>query len=350
MRRTARVLYATALAGATLAGAASAASADPAAQVSPGSVEPGGTVTISVTCDGIAGTPPEAIDARSEGFTEGAVQLHRVEGAGPGAAGAAAYRGTAHVASGGPEGAKGPLGGGVSAPPAAGPVGSPEETAFRDGTRVAVLGPARTAGVDRTTSRVSAASDAENGDLPPEVPGSGGSDTVAPDAMAPPPVATDPEAPGSGYSNPAGPDGVPPDDAGPDAVGPDSVPEPPAPDTLPDDTLRDSTAPGSAVPDLPPAAPVAPEADGARGEWGVDGVCPAPPGGQGKRWTASYSVARGAPSHDPGTGTRPPSVQQGVQAGRGGAFTDSVPALVAGGLLVAGAACAAVHRLRHRRT
>ncbi|MET9903999.1 hypothetical protein ABZZ02_36200, partial [Streptomyces sp. NPDC006446] len=101
MRRTARVLYATALAGAALGAAASAASADPAAEVSPGSVEPGGTLTITVTCDAIGGTLPDFIDASSQGFENGKVQLHRVEGADASAAGAAAYRGTARIPSAG---------------------------------------------------------------------------------------------------------------------------------------------------------------------------------------------------------------------------------------------------------
>jgi hypothetical protein len=39
-----------------------------------------------------------------------------------------------------------------------------------------------------------------------------------------------------------------------------------------------------------------------------------------------------------------------VRAGDGGAFTDSVPALVAGGVLMAGAFGAAVHRLRTRES
>ncbi|MFF7788708.1 hypothetical protein [Streptomyces sp. NPDC007991] len=43
-------------------------------------------------------------------------------------------------------------------------------------------------------------------------------------------------------------------------------------------------------------------------------------------------------------------VQRGVRAGDGGAFSDSVPALVAGGVLIAGAFGAAVHRLRHRES
>jgi hypothetical protein len=41
-------------------------------------------------------------------------------------------------------------------------------------------------------------------------------------------------------------------------------------------------------------------------------------------------------------------VQRGVRAGGGGTFTDSVPALVIGGVLIAGACGAAVHRLRNR--
>ncbi|MFI8089589.1 hypothetical protein ACIF9R_14910 [Streptomyces sp. NPDC086080] len=41
---------------------------------------------------------------------------------------------------------------------------------------------------------------------------------------------------------------------------------------------------------------------------------------------------------------------QGVHAGGGGAFTDSVPALAAGGLLIAGAVGAAAHRLYRDRS
>ncbi|MFK4104685.1 hypothetical protein ACI2L1_32335 [Streptomyces sp. NPDC019531] len=41
-------------------------------------------------------------------------------------------------------------------------------------------------------------------------------------------------------------------------------------------------------------------------------------------------------------------IQRPVRAGQGGSFTDSVPALVTGGLLIAGAAAGAVYRLRRR--
>ncbi|WP_340374775.1 hypothetical protein U5640_06155 [Streptomyces sp. SS7] len=164
--------------------------------------------------------------------------------------------------------------------------------------------------------------------------------------------------------------------------------------------------------------------------WTVDGTCPAPPGGQGSPWSATFDVDRPAtaggdggagggagldagvaadPAADPATDpaadlatdqgaglgagvgagvggggvppcphdkpcptarptehpvehptgrppehpverpTGPASVGHGVRAGAGGAFRDSVPALVAGGLLIAGACGAAAHRLLRRR-
>ncbi|MBT2414621.1 hypothetical protein J7I94_29420 [Streptomyces sp. ISL-12] len=103
----------------------------------------------------------------------------------------------------------------------------------------------------------------------------------------------------------------------------------------------------------------------------VDGTCPAAHGGKGHPWSAKLTVSEaggGKPCHEPerpGTPcpTRPPCpepvphggscgdtpVPNGVHAGQGGAFTDSVPALVAGGVLIAGACGAAVHRLSPRR-
>lgn len=131
-------------------------------------------------------------------------------------------------------------------------------------------------------------------------------------------------------------------------------------------------------------------------EWSADGTCPGQAGAEGTPWQATFTVTRdgtgtegtgtdtgtdagtyacgtdshgvdlqGAPScpthiptHHPThipthLPTHPPAptpapVQRGVQAGQGGAFTDSVPAMVAGGVLMAGAAGAAVHRLRRR--
>ncbi|KOU77906.1 hypothetical protein ADK57_00360 [Streptomyces sp. MMG1533] len=117
--------------------------------------------------------------------------------------------------------------------------------------------------------------------------------------------------------------------------------------------------------------------------WTVDGTCPAAPGGQGKQWSATFTVSRGSgkscgtgtewshtescatthpciESHTESCATTHPcteshtdscggaTVQRGVRAGEGGAFTDSVPALVTGGLLIAGALGGAVYRLRRK--
>ncbi|TQE17143.1 hypothetical protein SipoB123_37845 [Streptomyces ipomoeae] len=167
------------------------------------------------------------------------------------------------------------------------------------------------------------------------------------------------------------------------------------------------------------------DATGGSTEWGVDGSCPAPPGGEEKQWSATLTVHLGddpnQPAHgdpyqptqpdqqldplldpqsghqgdplldpqsghqgdpllDPQSGHQgdplldpqpdhqgdhhathwpthhpdhqsthtPAPVQRGVHAGDGGAFSDSVPAMVAGGLLIVGALVAVVHRLRNR--
>ncbi|MFE2530611.1 hypothetical protein [Streptomyces sp. NPDC059371] len=368
MRRTARVLYATALAGAALGAAASGAAADPAAEVSPGSVEPGGTVTVTVRCEAIGGTLPDSIDASSQGFQDGKVQLHRLGGADPATAGAASYSGTAHISSGelGPaadpatrgsddtgrgftEVSPGTLGSGAS---------SASDAKNSGGARADVrteavnpdAGGSDTAGPDAQAPASGAADDPAAHDS--LIPGTDGPDTVAPDALGPDSVGPGSVGPGSVGPDPVGPDAVGPDavgpdDLGPDSVGPDTVPEPVSPDTV----GPAFTAPGTVGPDE-----AAPDPGGADGRWNVGGVCPAPPGGHGKQWTASYSVARGdTATHGPdsGTGTgaaeRPPVGRRGVHAGEGGVFTDSVPALVTGGLLIAGALGATAHRLHRLR-
>ncbi|MFF7450428.1 MULTISPECIES: hypothetical protein [unclassified Streptomyces] len=127
-----------------------------------------------------------------------------------------------------------------------------------------------------------------------------------------------------------------------------------------------------------------PEGVGPDSAWTVDGTCPGAAGGEGKQWSATFTVTHGGavPScaeprpedcsgaghtcTEPGTEHCPGSdaghtctdpatqhcsaapVQRGVRAGAGGAFTDSVPALVTGGLLIAGALGAAAYRV-HRR-
>ncbi|AZP21388.1 hypothetical protein EJC51_38120 [Streptomyces aquilus] len=89
--------------------------------------------------------------------------------------------------------------------------------------------------------------------------------------------------------------------------------------------------------------------------WTVDGACPAEAGAQGRPWSATFDVTDGGgtghgctePRVEPCASTSAP-VQRGVHAGTGGAFTDSVPALVAGGVLIAGALGGAVYRVRRR--
>ncbi|MFD8740312.1 hypothetical protein ACFV06_36110 [Streptomyces sp. NPDC059618] len=367
MRRTARVLYATALAGAALGAAASGAVADPAAEVSPGSVEPGGTVTVTVSCDAIGGTPPDSIDASSQGFQEGKVQLHRVDGAGGSGAGAASYSGTAHISSGGPD----------QAPDSTGQ-GSDAGRGF-DELSPGTLGSGASDASDAKNSDAAGAAVAAAAGPDAVSPAAGSPNAALPDAQAPLPGAGDPAVPGA--SDPAtdgedpvgpgtvGPDSTGPDDLGPDSVGPDTVPDPADPGTVGPDTTDPGTAgsgtvgpdragPDRSAPDSTTPDATAPDTGGADGRWNVGGVCPAPPGGHGKQWTASYAVGRGAtatraPDDAAGTGTgagdRPPTVQRGVEAGEGGVFTDSVPALVTGGVLIAGAVGAAVYQLRGRR-
>ncbi|MFE0801726.1 hypothetical protein [Streptomyces sp. NPDC058812] len=145
-----------------------------------------------------------------------------------------------------------------------------------------------------------------------------------------------------------------------------------------------------------------PEAEGAEDAWTVDDACPEE-SGEGDPWSTTMTVPEegeaggGAvappcpePTHSTQHGercggtkpvcpetaaphgettargtsctTKPPcpepaaqgkscggaTVEHGVRAGAGGSFTDSMPALVAGGVLIAGAFGAAAHRLRLR--
>lgn len=105
-------------------------------------------------------------------------------------------------------------------------------------------------------------------------------------------------------------------------------------------------------------------------DWTVDGACPDASGGEGgDPWSATMSVLEesgagaGAGAAQPacresaaprtgtsahGTPCGGATAEHGVRAGAGGTFGDSVPALVAGGVLIAGACGAAAHRLRLR--
>jgi hypothetical protein len=102
--------------------------------------------------------------------------------------------------------------------------------------------------------------------------------------------------------------------------------------------------------------------------WTVDGTCPTADRAPGQAWSATFTVTRGpatGSSHrpctephtelyaEPRTEPRTEScgtavIQSPVRAGQGGSFTDSVPALAAGALLIAGGAAGAVYRLRRK--
>jgi hypothetical protein len=248
MRSTARVLSVAALASATLGFAASAALADPGAEVTPSTVSPGGSVTVSVNCEAVDGEAPPTIDATSDAFDEGTVQLQRVPGNDDKAAGPA-YRGTARVSS-------------------------ADDFAADDG-------PDDAAGQDADST--------VDGTCP-----------AAPGGKGKPWRATFHASHGGGQSAGAVPGG----DDGSGAV---------------------------------------PEGD-------VGGIVPV--GGTGAVVPGASVVpgdSSARPCKEPSAGPCADApVQHGVQAGEGGTFTDSVPALVAGGILIAGALGAAVYRLRHR--
>jgi hypothetical protein len=245
MGRTAHFLSALAVAGAVLVAVGPAAAADPSAEVSPGSIAPGGSVTVSVSCGALGVAAPETLQAASQAFADGAVELTKVPG--DDAQADAAYRGTAVVA------------------PAAELEASPD-----------AVGPDAAWTVDGTC---------------PAAPGGAGKPWSATldIARAPAPAPAPPCSPATGAFCPtAEPCPRPPTAAQPHPAGCRTAP----PCVRPEAQSRDATSPSA---------------------------CP------------------------------PATVDHGVRAGAGGAFTDSVPALAAGGLLIAGALGAAAHRLRRRR-
>lgn len=277
MRRTARALSVAALAGVVLGFVASAAFAEPAAEVSPGSVAPGGSVTVSVSCDALGTTAPATIDATSQAFEEGTVQLKRVSGNDEKAAGPA-YSGTARIP---------PAENFEDDPDAAGP-----DSAWTvDGTCPAAPGgegkewsATLTVALEGDVGKEGGKSGTEGGGASGETQegGEGGKDGTQ----------------SGGTGGEGGTEG------------------------------GWSGADGSGDPCTEPHSGVT-EPDKAGSGWEE-----AAPSGKGDH---SGSHARDCDSA---------AIDHGVRAGDGGTFTDSVPALVAGGVLIAGAAGGAVYRLR----
>ncbi|MET9502105.1 hypothetical protein ABZY42_10270 [Streptomyces sp. NPDC006622] len=289
MRRTARVLSVAALAGAVLTGAAPAAFADPAAEISPATAAPGGSVTVTVTCDPLGAPAPQTIDAASDAFEEGSVKL-TLEPGGDELTGPA-YRGTARIA------------------PAADldvPADAADaDTAWTvDGTCPAP--PGGQGGMWSATYDV------------PRAGGAGGGGTSG-------------GAGGGGTSGGAGGGGTS-GGAGGGGTGPTTPPCAPAHTTAcstPQPCASEHTTPGHTTSGHGASCPTYPAPQ------------PCPP--------SRDSAPQGTAPH--GTACPGAAVEHGVRAGSGGTFTDSVPALVVGGLLIAGALGAAAHRLcRRNRT
>jgi hypothetical protein len=274
MPRTASVLSVAALAGATL-GFATAAFADSAAQVGPSSVSPGGSVTVSVACESTGGPPPATIDATSQAFDEGTVQLQRVTGAGDEDSGPA-YRGTARIAP-----ADDLQADGLNA-------GSRDAAWTVDGTCAAAPGGKGKAwSATFHVNRDAGDGGGHGGDT-----GGGGGGQVG----------------GGGGGQVGGGDGGHVGDGGGGDLG------------------------GAVV----------------GGVGGHDEGRPCTEQGPDSCGDAGMQEGMQDGTQDGMQEGMQDGMQHGVQAGAGGTFSDSVPALVAGGILIAGALGAAAYRLRHR--
>ncbi|BBC31669.1 hypothetical protein SGFS_029630 [Streptomyces graminofaciens] len=317
MPRSARVLSATVLIGAALGAAAPLAAAESGVEVNPHSVEPGGTITISVACDPTGGPVPETIEAGSEAFEQGSVQLRRVPANDDeGEQGGPSYNGTARLAPAadletGADASADSTEWGVDGTCPAAPGGAGKEWS---GTFTVPLGgSAHHPADDQPTDPADPQAD-QPADLQADQPADQHTDYQADQQAVEQADQQAVEQPGQQA------DQQPTHPADPQADHPaDQQPAHPV------DPQADHPA------DQQPAHPVDPQADHPADQQPAHPVDP----------QADHQADR-QPTHHPAV------IPQGVHAGGGGAFTDSVPALVAGGLLIVGALGAAVHRLRRR--
>ncbi|MGP4011255.1 hypothetical protein [Streptomyces sp. 4N124] len=294
MRRTVRALSVAALGGILPVIAAAAVFADPAAEVSPGQVAPGGSITVSVSCDPLGGPAPAAVEATSPAFEEGTVELRRVVGnedevSGP------AYSGTARIA------------------PA-------EDLEGEEG-----VGPDTAWTVDGTC---------------PAAPGGEGTPwsatfTVARGGSNGP--CADPLDPTCATSKPC----IDPLDTSCATSKPCPVPtatpcHTSTPCPVPTATPCHTSTP-CPVPTATPCHTSKPCPEPTPTACHTGQPCPSPP-------DPSCHTSKPCPDpHDTSCGGA--VIEHGVHAGDGGAFNDSVPALVAGGVLIVGAFGGAVYRL-----
>ncbi|MFE6622478.1 hypothetical protein [Streptomyces sp. NPDC057740] len=332
MRRTARALSVAALAGVVLGFAASAVFAEPAAEVSPGSVAPGGSVIVSVTCDPAGGQAPATLDATSQAFEDGTVELKRVsgdddKGAGP------AYSGTAGIPpaenfEGDPDAAGSDSAWTVdgTCPAAAGAEGRPWSATFAVALDSGGGTGGKDAGQDGGRGAGKDGGD-EGGTEGGGMDGGQGGGTGGKDA-------------GQDGGRGAGKDGG--DEGGTEGGGMDG---------------------GQGGIDGDQGGGM--EGAGAGGRGGTEGGsggtdgggrhCADPGSGMTEHGMTGPGMSEpgvtgpGTTGHgEAETDCADEAEQHGVRAGSGGTFTDSVPALVAGGFLIAGAAGGAVYRLRRK--
>ncbi|WP_308289813.1 hypothetical protein [Streptomyces muensis] len=318
MRRRARALSVAALAGVVLGFAASAVFAEPAAEVSPGSVAPGGSVTVSVTCDTAGGTAPATLDATSQAFEEGTVELKRVTGnddksAGPAYSGTA-YSGTARIPpaenfEGDPDAVGSDSAWTVdgTCPAAAGKEGKPWSATFTVALDSGGGTGGKDAGKDGGKARGEGGSEeGEDGGTGGWAGGQGGMDGGQGGMDGGQGGIEGGQDGGMEGVEGGGRGGMEGGGSGGTDGGGRHCADPRSGMTEHDMTEPGMTNPGMTEPD--------------KAEPGKDGT---------------DCVEDEARDH-------------GVRAGSGGTFTDSVPALVAGGFLIAGAAGGAVYRLRRR--
>ncbi|MEU9339442.1 hypothetical protein AB0D49_40935 [Streptomyces sp. NPDC048290] len=359
MRRSPRSVFLAVAAGAVVLGGAPPAAAEPATEVSPARARPGGTVTVSVTCDPVGGTAPRTMDATSRAFAERTVAL-RLEPGGGQDRGAPRYRGTARIATGAhfeDGGARAGSGGGHGD---GGGAGSGSGGGHGDGGGAGSgagggIGDVGAQGAVWMVGGGGAGSGAGGGHG--DVGAQGAAWTV------------DGGGSGSGVGGGHGDGGA--RDAAWTVDG-----ECPAARggkgkawsatfTVQRDT---SGGIGGGIGGGDGGVTGGGHGGGhGGGDGGGDGGVhrPCPPGqdhmSREEPWSREEPGSDRAPG-DPGTGSDdrrpgesrdcapPPRTEHGVHAGSGGTFTDSVPALVAGGLLIAGACTGAAYRLRHRLT
>ncbi|MET8892950.1 hypothetical protein [Streptomyces albogriseolus] len=186
--------------------------------------------------------------------------------------------------------------------------------------------------------------------LAPEEPAQ--PDPLAPELAEEPPAALEeliPDAGAEERTGVPGPEGAPGTPADPEAAGPGTV-DPGAADPYGTDPYAAdpyAVDPGAMDHKAAPRTAAYPGAGGPE----AAPLRTAPPTTSPSASRTPTHTHRPTPTHRPTSTPCPsPTAHQGVQAGGGGAFTDSVPAQVAGGLLIAGAFAAGAYRLLRRRT